>query len=111
MARTKELIGNVLASLGVPCANETWWPDKPPALPYVILCCEGISTRQSDNLNHSRVTRYRLELYTHGRDEALESAMETAFTHCGLSYGMRPVGIIDQTDVYEMQFTLTVIGD
>ena len=111
MARTKDQLGDVFVALGIPCANETWWPDTPPQLPYVILCCEGVSTTQLDNINRLRLTRYRLEVYTHGRNEELEHDIEQALTEYGFTYGMRPVGIIDQTDVYEMQFTLTVIGD
>lgn len=111
MARTKESLGAAIAAAGLPFANETWWPDKPPPLPYALLCCEGVSTRQHDNLNGFRATRYRVEVYSHGRDEALEAALGLALTDAGLPYGMRPVGIIDQTDVYEMQFTVSVTGD
>ena len=110
MARTKdELFGALLAS-GLPYCNETWWPKKPPDLPYLVACAEGVSTRHADNLNVLRTTRYRIELYTHGRDYDVEEAVEAAFDGAGLPYSMRVVGVVDQTDVYEIQFTTTVVG-
>lgn len=111
MARTKDALFGAVASVGLPYASETWWPQKPPALPYVLVCAEGISCRHADNLTTMRLTRYRLELYSHGRDRAIESAVESALTAAGLPYSMRPIGVIDQTNVYETQFTATVVGD
>ena len=111
MPRTRNELFGALAASGLPYANETWWPQKPPNLPYVLVACEGVSTRQADNRNVMRTTRYRLELYSRGRDYDSESVIADALDGAGISFGMRPIGVIDQTDIYEMQFTTTVVGD
>ena len=111
MARTKDELFGALAASGVAYCNETWWPQKPPELPYAVVCCEGVTTRQADNRNAIRTTRYRIEIYSRGRDYATERAVSSAMDDAGITYGMRPVGVIDQTNVYEMQFTAAVVDD
>ena len=108
---TKDDLFCALASTGLPYAAETWWPDKPPPLPYVLACAQDARASHADNRNLVRTTTYRLELYCHGRDRAAEEALAGALDSAGLAYGVAFGGLVDGTDVYMTALTATVTGD
>lgn len=110
MATRLELEAALTAS-GLPWCCETWWPTKPPAPPYVVLCASGGSASHGDNATLSRRTRYRLELYSHGRSFEAEAQLAAALDAARLPWTPNPIGVVDETDVYETTFSVPVVGD
>lgn len=100
-----------LASTGLPFAAETWWPEEPPPLPYVLLRRAGTTEYWGDGVPYFRQTEYHAELYSHGRDEASEGALRAAMERAGVPFSLLACGPADETDVYLATFFATVAGD
>ena len=90
-----------LDATGLPWAQDTWWPEAPPPLPYLLLCAEGFEASYADNRTIACATTYRVELYSHGRDYGSERLVGEALGAAGFAWDRRDVGVIDQTDVRE----------
>ena len=108
---TREQLEAALTASGLPWCCETWWPEQPPAPPYAVLCAAAGGATHGDNATLARRTRYRCELYSHGRDWDAEARLTAALDAAGLAWTPAPVGVIDETDVFEITFTVAVIGD
>ena len=71
----------VLGAAGLPYAQVQWDQSDekgPPALPYALLVPGTSADVMADGTNFQRVTPYTAEVYTRGRDMALEGRIETA---------------------------------
>lgn len=109
MSTRRDLFAAIDAA-GLPWCNETWEPETPPALPYVVVCAQADLSAHADNRT-ARATSYRLELYSHGRDYATEEALTDAMDAAGIPWGVQAGGILDAgADVYQIQLICPVMG-
>jgi hypothetical protein len=99
-----------VASLGLPYAADTWWPETPPALPYVLVVAGDRDEVHADNGPWARFTSYAVELYTHGRDDALEDALADALAAAGVARSWGACGVVDETDVHVARLECKVYG-
>ena len=97
--RTTDELCAALDATGMPWANQQWWPERPPALPYMLLCVEGFREGYADNRTSYACTRYRVELYEHGRDYEAEASVSQALDDAGFAWRRTAGAQIDQTDV------------
>lgn len=100
-----------ISSCGLKFAQVEWDPsDKgsPPPLPYVLVVPgSGMDTHAGDTIL-ARYTSYDAELYTRGRDPALEQKLEDAFISVGLIPDISHVPLGD--GVLETVYTMAVAG-
>lgn len=105
-----ELCG-ILKSLGLPYAQVSWDArdgSSPPPLPYVLIVPETSADVMAGGGNVFRMTPYRCELYTRGRDMALEGRIEDALAASDARFVRRTVPLGD--GVLETTYTTTVLG-
>ncbi len=105
-----ELCG-IFKAIGLPYAQIEWDPqdkDNPPALPYVLLVPDTSEDVMADGMNFQRVTPYTCELYTRGRDMALEKRIEDSFSAVPVQFVRRSVPL--GGNVLETTYTVTVLG-
>lgn len=101
----------ILRALGLPYAQVQWDTSDgstPPPLPYVLLVPGTSADVMADGRNYQRVTPYTCELYTRGRDMALESRIEAAFEAVPVQFVRRTVPL--GGGVLETTYTVTVLG-
>ncbi len=105
-----ELCG-ILRDVGLPYAQVQWdLADgaSPPPLPYVLLVPGTSADVVADGINYQRITPYTCELYTRGRDMALEGRIESALTGAAAPFVRRTVPL--GGGVLETTYTVTVLG-
>lgn len=101
----------VLGAAGLPYAQVQWDPSdegSPPALPYALLVPGTSADVMADGANFQRVTPYTAEVYTRGRDMALEGRIETALQAACAPFVRRSVPL--GGGVLETTYTVTVLG-
>lgn len=108
---TLEQLCGIFKALGLPYAQIEWDTSdgsSPQPLPYVLLVPDTSEDVMADGMNYQRVTPYTCELYTRGRDMALESRIEAAFASVPVQFVRRsiPMG----GNVLETTYTVTVLG-
>lgn len=108
---TRDDLCSALASAGLPFAAETWWPEKPPPLPYALVRRAGEEHCWGDGSPYFRQTEYHVELYSHGRDEGSEEALRAAMGAAGVPFRLLACSLADETDVYLATFSATVAGE
>lgn len=105
-----ELCG-IFKGLGLPYAQVSWDTEDgtaPPPLPYVLIVPETSADVYAGGVNAFRMTPYRCELYTRGRDMALEGRIEDALTSSQAKFVRRTVPL--DGGVLETTYTTTVFG-
>ena len=108
---TRDDLCSALASAGLPFAAETWWPEKPPPLPYALVRRAGETQYWGDGCPYFRQAEYHVELYSHGRDEAAEGTLREAMRAAGVPFWLLACSPADETDVYLATFCATVAGE
>ena len=101
----------VLGAAGLPYAQVQWDQSDekgPPALPYALLVPGTSADVMADGANFQRVTPYTAEVYTRGRDMALEGRIETALQAACVPFVRRSVPL--GGGVLETTSTVTVLG-
>lgn len=102
---------SILRDLGLPYAQVQWDTSDgstPPPLPYVLLVPGTSADVMADGQNYRRITPYTCELYTRGRDMALEGRIEGALAAVPTQYVRRTVPL--GGGVLETTYTVTVLG-
>lgn len=105
-----ELCG-VLRDVGLPYAQIQWDTEDgstPPGLPYALLVPETSTDVYAGGINAFRMTPYRVEVYTRGRDMALEGRIEDAITASQTKFVRRTIPL--GSGVLETTYTVTVMG-
>lgn len=101
----------VLGAAGLPYAQVQWDQSDekgPPALPYALLVPGTSADVMADGANFQRVTPYTAEVYTRGRDMALEGRIEAALQAECVPFVRRSVPL--GGGVLETTYTVTVLG-
>lgn len=102
---------SVLGASGLPYAQVQWDQSDekgPPALPYALLVPGTSADVMADGANFQRVTPYTAEVYTRGRDMALEGRIETALQAACVPFVRHSVPL--GGGVLETTYTVTVLG-
>lgn len=105
-----ELCG-IMRDVGLPYAQVQWdvdGGDAPPPLPYALLVPETSRDIMAGEANRMRLTPYRCEVYTRGRDMALEGRIEAALVHARTGFVRRTIPL--GAGVLETTYTVTITG-
>lgn len=97
----------MLKSAGMPVAYRQWAPAKPPPLPYVVFFQTGRSDAYADNSNYAKVPRWRVELYSEGKNDDGEAAIERALSENQITYSINETG--DQDDYFLVAYYFDTI--
>lgn len=81
-------IGLALDAIDMPWTNLIWPDNDAPPLPYVVLVPLEENGVKADNDTAYSYRRYDVELYTHGRDVALEASVRGAIADAGIPCGL-----------------------
>lgn len=81
----KDLLA-VAESLGLPCAQIQFYPEKIPKLPYVIVYPMSTDNVYADDAVREMLVPYQIMLYTERRDIPLEKRMQSALNEARIPW-------------------------
>ena len=79
-------IFKLLKATGLPVTYRQWKPAKPPAMPYIVYLEQDRRDFHADNVNYVKRRAWCVELYSSGKDETNEQAIEKQLEQAGISY-------------------------
>ncbi|MBQ9005781.1 MAG: hypothetical protein IJ092_05345 [Atopobiaceae bacterium] len=102
---------SAVSALGIPWTNGVWGKgDDGPTVPYVTIKAGDGTSYGADNITWCTVMDYDVELYVHGRDYALERALEQALDDAEI-YWSKGVYLLEDESVCETVYSVTVRED
>ena len=72
--------GDILAASGYPVAYLAFPADNCPSMPFVVIQETGSNNFSADGVVFQKVKRYQVDLFTEGKDETAEEALENALS-------------------------------
>ena len=94
-------------SLKIPWSNGPWGKGDEPTPPYINLKAGHGSSFGADNMTWVSTMAYDVEFYSHHRDYATESQIESALDAAGI-YWQKGVYEIEDESVVETVYYVTV---
>lgn len=77
---TQKEFGDILATSGYPVAYLAFPADNCPSMPFVVFQETGSNNFSADGVVFQKVRRYQVDLFTEGKDETAEEALENALS-------------------------------
>lgn len=77
---TQKEFGDILAASGYPVAYLAFPADNCPSMPFVVFQETGSNNFSADGVVFQKVRRYQVDLFTEGKDETAEEALENALS-------------------------------
>ena len=97
-------------TLGIAWSNTGWREGDDPCVPYITLQAGTGVSSGADDMTWCAAMPYRVELYTHHRDYALERDVEKALDDAGI-YWEKSQFDLESQDVSETVYSVTVRED
>lgn len=98
---SKQLI-DVLTASGVPFAYSHF--HSPQVAPYGVVVSPGTDNFDADNRVYHEITQWRIELYTKGRDFALEDTIKSIISTKGIVWEITNAVFIPEEDIHMTVF-------
>lgn len=77
---TQKEFGDILATSGYPVAYLAFPADNCPSMPFITFQETGSNNVSADGVVYQKVKRYQVDLFTEGKDETAEEALENALS-------------------------------
>ena len=77
---TQKEFGDILAASGYPVTYLAFPADDCPSMPFITFQETGSNNVSADGVVYQKVRRYQVDLFTEGKDETAEEALENALS-------------------------------
>lgn len=77
---TQKEFGDILATSGYPVTYLAFPADDCPSMPFITFQETGSNNVSADGVVYQKVKRYQVDLFTEGKDETAEEALESALS-------------------------------
>ena len=77
---TQKEFGDILAASGYPVTYLAFPADDCPSMPFIVFQETGSNNFSADGVAFQKVKRYQVDLFTEGKDETAEEALENALS-------------------------------
>lgn len=101
----------VLDGSGIPFAYYSWPVGKAPALPWGVYLETYGRSFGADNVAYSTARHMQIELYSAGKDPALEKQLEDALTAASIFYEKTDETYLEDEKCFEAIYELEVLND
>ena len=78
---TQKEFGDILAASGYPVTYLAFPADDCPSMPFITFQETGSNNFSADGVVFQKVKRYQVDLFTEGKDETAEEALENALSN------------------------------
>ena len=77
---TQKEFGDILAASGYPVTYLAFPADDCPSMPFITFQETGSNNVSADGVVYQKVKRYQVDLFTEGKDETAEEALENVLS-------------------------------
>ena len=77
---TQKEFGDILAASGYPVTYLAFPADDCPSMPFITFQETGSNNVSADGVVYQKVRRYQVDLFTEGKNETAEEALENALS-------------------------------
>ena len=106
---TQKDFGDILATSGYPVTYLAFPAENCPEMPFVTVQETGSNNVGADGIVYKKVKVYQVDLFTAGKDEAAEEALENALDGAGLFWNKYQT--LDENEACQRYtYTLEVLG-
>ena len=107
---TYQEIKTMIASIGLPCAYDTFPNNIAPEPPYIVFNLPQNNDFGADNKNYVSIDVLNLELYTSEKDFQTEASVEAVLEANGLFYE-KTEAYIRNEHLYQITYVCEVITE